>query len=156
MAENIRININQSSLEQLSAVPGIGPALAQRIIDNRPYAHVNELVQVKGIGENSLERLLPNLTVDPDVEELQMDVHISTEDDNALDEPFEIVETEVFAPEEMTPQELDNEFHFEQSDDNENLFSAKQEKQIDDVLKESDSEVSGRTSIFPHTKYQKR
>ena len=142
MAENDRININQSSLEQLSAVPGVGPALAQRIIDSRPYAHVNELVRVKGIGESSLERLLPKLTVDPVAEDLHMDVHVSTEGDSGLDEPFEIVETEVFAPEEMTPQELDNESHFEQSDVIENRFSAKQEKQIDDVLKENDSEVS--------------
>ena len=60
------VNINTAGVEQLQLLPRIGPALAQRIIDfretNGPFAKVDELVAVKGIGESSLERLSPFVT----------------------------------------------------------------------------------------------
>jgi competence protein ComEA len=57
------VNINTASSEQLQLLPRVGPALASRIIEfreaNGPFGSVGELVAVKGIGENSLEKLEP-------------------------------------------------------------------------------------------------
>ncbi len=61
------VNINTAGLEQLTLLPRVGPALAQRIIAfreaNGAFASVDELVAVKGVGEKSLERLKPYLSV---------------------------------------------------------------------------------------------
>jgi competence protein ComEA len=61
------VDINAASVADLEAVPGIGKALAQRIVDfrqkNGPFAKVDDLLKVQGIGEKSIEKLRPHLTV---------------------------------------------------------------------------------------------
>lgn len=38
-------------------MPGIGPVLARRIIESRPYRSVDDLIRVKGIGAKKLEAI---------------------------------------------------------------------------------------------------
>lgn len=62
-----RININTATALQLEQLPGIGPTLAQKIIDyrdaNGPFASVGELLNVSGIGAGRLEDILDLITI---------------------------------------------------------------------------------------------
>lgn len=55
------IDLNRATAEQLEAIPGIGPTLAQRIIEYRQthgrFHSVEELLEVRGIGPKRLEQL---------------------------------------------------------------------------------------------------
>jgi competence protein ComEA len=57
------ININAASQAELESLPGIGPTLAQRIIEHRPYKSVQELLNVPGIGQTTLDRLRDLVTL---------------------------------------------------------------------------------------------
>ena len=65
--EQQKIEINSATAEQLQEIPGIGPALATRIIDFReehgPFERVEDLLNVQGIGVRTLERMRPYLEV---------------------------------------------------------------------------------------------
>jgi comEA protein len=61
------VNINTATQEQLEALPGLGAKVAQRIIEYRQkngnFKKVEDLMNVKGIGEKSFLKLKPMLTV---------------------------------------------------------------------------------------------
>lgn len=56
------VNVNSATATELEALPGIGPAKAQAIIENRPFSTVEELDRVPGIGPATLDRLRPLVT----------------------------------------------------------------------------------------------
>jgi len=61
------VNINSASEPELESLPGIGPTLAQRIIDYRtqhgPFRSVNDLMKVEGIGQKKFDSLKDYVTV---------------------------------------------------------------------------------------------
>lgn len=62
-----RINVNTATVEQLTALPGVGQKLAERIVEHRQksgaFRSTQELMAVKGIGEKNFAKLQPWLTV---------------------------------------------------------------------------------------------
>jgi competence ComEA-like helix-hairpin-helix protein len=53
------LDLNSATPEELAGLPAIGPVLAKRIIERRPYARVEELREVPGIGAKTFEKLKP-------------------------------------------------------------------------------------------------
>ncbi|MFP3867301.1 MAG: ComEA family DNA-binding protein [Desulfobacteraceae bacterium] len=68
------LDLNRSGMADLQAIPGIGPVLAERIIQyraaNGPFSQIKELTRVNGIGPNKLADIRPHLTIsaEPDNE----------------------------------------------------------------------------------------
>jgi hypothetical protein len=58
------VDINRAEHDELASLPGIGPTLAERIIAGRPYASVEELDRVRGIGPKRLEDLRARARID--------------------------------------------------------------------------------------------
>lgn len=61
------VNLNTATVSQLDALPGVGTSTAQRIVEyrqkNGPFKKIEELMNVKGVGEKSFLKLKPLITL---------------------------------------------------------------------------------------------
>ena len=66
-ASTEKVNINTATSEQLQTLPGIGPALAKTIIEHRTkngkFSKIEELLNVKGVGEKKFQKIKDRLIV---------------------------------------------------------------------------------------------
>lgn len=64
------VNLNTATQAQLEALPGIGPKAAERILEyrqkNGSFKKIEDLMNVKGIGEKSFLKLKPLITISVD------------------------------------------------------------------------------------------
>lgn len=58
-ATGAKLHLNRATLAELEALPRVGPTLAARIVQGRPYRSVDDLDRVKGIGPATLDKLRP-------------------------------------------------------------------------------------------------
>ena len=67
VAKQATVNLNSATADQLAALPGIGPKVAERILEYRTknggFKKIEELMNVKGIGEKSFLKLKPLVSV---------------------------------------------------------------------------------------------
>ncbi len=64
-----KVNINTADAEALAeGIVGVGPEIADRIVqwreENGPFSRVDDLAEVKGIGEATIEKNRENLTIE--------------------------------------------------------------------------------------------
>jgi len=68
-AASTGVDVNRATASELEALPGIGTVRARAILEAREarggFGSVDELVEVKGIGERQLEKLRPLVRVGP-------------------------------------------------------------------------------------------
>jgi competence protein ComEA len=68
-AKPAAMNLNTATIEQLETLPGIGRKVAERILEYRTksggFKKIEELMNVKGIGEKSFLKLKPMVVVPP-------------------------------------------------------------------------------------------
>lgn len=69
VAQKAIVNLNSATLDQLETLPGVGPKVAERIVEfrqkNGGFKKIEDLMNVKGIGEKSFLKLKPLVTVTP-------------------------------------------------------------------------------------------
>ncbi|HZQ47412.1 MAG TPA: helix-hairpin-helix domain-containing protein [Verrucomicrobiae bacterium] len=59
------VDVNSADLKTLETLPGVGPTLAQRIVDGRPYKNVADLGKVKGLSKSKLAAIKDDVTFGP-------------------------------------------------------------------------------------------
>jgi competence protein ComEA len=69
-AARFRVDVNEAEWPEFAVLPGIGETLAKRIVESRaadgPFADLEELRRVRGIGPKTLERIKPFLRSVPE------------------------------------------------------------------------------------------
>ena len=75
------VNLNTATKEELDGVNGIGPVKAQAILDHRkkngPFKSVDDLQNVKGFGDKSVDKVRSELTVGSSKSEVKADTKVT-------------------------------------------------------------------------------
>lgn len=58
------LDLNSASISQLDKLPEIGPAMAKEIVQGRPYEKVEDLLEIKGIGPKTLEKIREHVEIE--------------------------------------------------------------------------------------------
>jgi competence protein ComEA len=62
-----KVNLNTATTEQLQTIPGIGPTMAKRVVEYRAkvgkFGKIEDIINVKGIGEKKFQKMKDRLTV---------------------------------------------------------------------------------------------
>ncbi len=62
-----KVNINKATMEELAVLKGVGPKIAERIVEyrsNNRFDKIEEIMEVKGIGPKTFEIIKEQITVD--------------------------------------------------------------------------------------------
>ena len=94
--QNITVNLNTAEREELMTLPGVGPALADRILESRPFNSIEDLRGVSGIGSSLFEELQTMVILNNDN---------SSAGEPAEAAPEEIVTEAQEPPDEVSPDE---------------------------------------------------
>lgn len=74
-SERLLIDINRATAEELELLPGLGPALSRRVVEyrkiNGPFARIEDLVRVQGIGPITLQRIKDQISAGSDTGEVK-------------------------------------------------------------------------------------
>ncbi len=110
-----QIDINSASVEELTGIDYIGPVKAQEIINSRPFESIDDLIEVKGIGNWTLDKIknqglacVNGQGEEEPVEEAEEDKE-TTKEENVVEEHQEIEELpeiEEISSREIEPIEL--------------------------------------------------
>ena len=60
-----RVDLNSASQAELETLHGIGPSLAKRIIEGRPYRTYDEVLNVRGVGPAMLDKIGDQIEIRP-------------------------------------------------------------------------------------------
>jgi len=62
MPAAFRLDVNNASIDELRQLPRVGSSLADRLVDSRPFADVNDLRRVPGVGPSTFQKIQPYVT----------------------------------------------------------------------------------------------
>jgi uncharacterized protein YoxC len=99
----VKVNVNTSSLEELTAISGIGEGLAEKIIAGRPYVSLDDMTRVRGISARSVAGWEPLLAIETSDEALPV---LEAE---VVEEVEEVVEAEAVELEEIVYETIESE-----------------------------------------------
>ena len=134
---NAQVDINSADIETLSQLPGIGPDLAGRIKDARPFESVEDLTRVDGIGPSTLERLKPLIYMQEtqDNKDLEEPKSEATEDlEKAQTQKQTEPDEEISIQEQASAQDLEKEDEIDELE--------MDEEKIEDIPDEAPSEAT--------------
>lgn len=63
-ATTLVVNLNSATEREIRLIPGIGPQMAQRIVEARPFSSIWDLMRIQGMGRKRIETISPYITIE--------------------------------------------------------------------------------------------